>query len=166
MTNTNTKTKKTSGSARLTFLQPQDNSLENIYICDIDGTLAIMGDRSPYNWSKVSIDTPNFHVCKIIKSLLATGAKVIFLSGRDEACREETQKWIFQALGTYEFNLFMRPKNDYRADTIIKKEIYKKEIQDKYFVECVFDDRPSVCRMWRQEIGLNVVHIGNPDMEF
>ena len=47
--------------------------------------------------------------------------------------------------------LFMRKKDDYRQDAIVKKELYEEHIKDKYYVEAVFDDRDQVVNMWREE---------------
>jgi hypothetical protein len=44
--------------------------------------------------------------------------------------------------------MYMRPKDDYRKDTIIKKEIYQNEVVGKYNLLCVYDDRLQVLDMW------------------
>ena len=43
-----------------------DGSLLDCYIFDIDGTLATMGNRSPYDWSKVGVDTVNESVRDVL----------------------------------------------------------------------------------------------------
>lgn len=59
-------------------------------IVDIDGTVALMGDRSPYDWSKVSEDTINGPVAATTAALRAWAPTVLFVSGRDEQCRQQT----------------------------------------------------------------------------
>ena len=61
--------------------------------------------------------------------------------------------------------LFMRAPGDMRKDTIVKEEIFWRDIADNFNVQFVVDDRPSVCRMWR-ELGLKVLQVGNPHIEF
>ena len=53
----------------------------------------------------------------------------------------------------------MRPANNYEKDTVIKKRIFNTHIKDNYYVEMVFDDRDSVVRMWREELGLKVAQV-------
>ncbi len=52
-----------------------------------------------------------------------------------------------------------------RKDTIVKEEIFWRDIADNYNVQFVIDDRPSVARMWR-ELGLKVFQVGDPHIEF
>ena len=55
----------------------------------------------------------------------------------------------------------MRKEKDYREDTIVKREMYDQMLKDGYKPELVFDDRPSVLRMWREIEGLKVVDVGH-----
>jgi hypothetical protein len=43
----------------------------------------------------------------------------------------------------------MRKTDDFRKDSIIKEEIYQNEIEGKYNVLCVLDDRNQVVEFWR-----------------
>ena len=143
----------------------QKNLLEAI-IVDIDGTVAIRGDRSPYDWSKVGLDTPNNYVLNVIWTLKeASKTNIVFLSGRDEICRQETIKWLNYQIHFDDYQLFMRAEGDMRKDSIVKEEIYNREIKDKYFVTAVFDDRLQVCRMWHK-LGLPLFRVGDPDSNF
>ena len=63
------------------------------WLCDIDGTLALKGDRSPYDWAKVGLDAPNKPVITVARALAARSG-LIFMSGRMEQCREETKLWL------------------------------------------------------------------------
>lgn len=49
-------------------------------------------------------------------------------------------------------------------DDIIKKELYKKEIEPRYNVLFVFDDRPQVLKMWQNELGLFTFNV-NQDVD-
>jgi predicted kinase len=133
-------------------------------IFDIDGTLAIKGDRSPFEWNKVGLDKPMKHVVNILKSLYDSEYEIIITSGRDSICRGLTEDWLEGCFIPYN-KLFMREENDMRKDDVVKAEIFWQHIAPKYNVEMVFDDRPQVTRMWRS-IGLNVLQIGNPYIEF
>lgn len=137
-----------------------DPQLPYCYIFDIDGTLAHMQNhRGPFDWNKVGEDEPDQCVSYINNLLFKSDEdiKIIILSGRDESCRKETLEW----LGTNDIcfdELYMRPANDYRKDNIIKEEIYRNKIQGVYNVAGIFDDRESVCKMWKT-LGLKVFRV-------
>jgi len=128
-------------------------TLPRAIICDIDGTLAITGDRSPFDWKKVGLDTLNYPVAKLVEIMNRYGHKIILCSGRDESCRDETIKWLKYYQIKYD-HLFMRPEKDNRKDSIIKEEIYNKHIKDKFYIEFVLDDRDQVVDLWRKKLGL------------
>lgn len=141
--------------------------LPDCYIVDIDGTLAIKGDRSPYDFAKVGLDTPNTPMIKVYKALKATeidGTKMFIFSGREDSCRDETEKWLSDNEIFYN-DMFMRKSDDKRKDNIVKQEIYEEHVKGKYNVLGVFDDRLQVCRMWYEQ-GLPLFRIGNPDGAF
>lgn len=124
-----------------------DPELADIVICDVDGTVAQMHERGPFEWAKVGQDLPRKAV---IRAVTRQGYPVVFMSGRDECCRQETEEW----LGEYfsEVNLHMRPAGDMRKDTVVKRELYEEHILGRFNVMAIFDDRPQVISLW-QELG-------------
>jgi predicted kinase len=145
------------------YLNP--SHLPHVVIVDIDGTMALMGDRSPYDWKAVSQDMPNKPVVDLVRHLLIPGTVIIFLSGRDGSCREETLQWLRSHLPRgYDnrWRLFMRETGDNRRDDIVKREIFDREIRDQYHVKFVLDDRNQVVRMWRA-LGLPVFQVADGD---
>jgi len=134
------------------YLKPKppeySDDKQNAYIFDIDGTLAKMTGRSPYDYTQVHTDVPNHNITMIARLLKQSGLPIILCSGRKAECKEETEKWLKDNAIPYDF-LFMRATDDSRKDSIIKKEIYDREIKDKYNVLAVFDDRNQVVDMWR-----------------
>ncbi len=139
-----------------------DYDLPKAYIVDIDGTIAFMNGRKPYDWNKVDTDLPNVCVINTIQQL-SRDCKILITSGRDSVCKEKTIEWLDKHGVPYD-NVFMRSKGDMRKDYIVKKELYEQNIKDKYAVIGVFDDRPAVVRLWK-ELGLMVFNVGN-DYEF
>jgi hypothetical protein len=85
------------------------------------------------------------------------GCKVILLSGRDESCREETDKWL-DRWGIFYDQLIMRTANDNRKDSIIKEELFNEHIKNKYNIHAVFDDRDQVVAVWRK-LGLKCFQV-------
>ena len=140
-----------------------DPQLPNCYIVDIDGTLAINNTRPPFAWNRVNEDALNPAVAILVEKL-GQDTKVIVFSGRSSVCRELTIAWLKQHNINYQ-DLFMRPADDQRPDDILKSELYYAHVHGKYNAIGVIDDRPKVCRMWRN-LGLTVFQVGNPDYEF
>ena len=136
-------------------IAPYHNSpeLPATVIVDVDGTLALMGDRSPYDWHRVGEDTPNLPVVNHVRDLVAGGHHVTIMSGRDVSARAATQAWLdtFVAPG---LPLFMRTAGDMRADDIVKAELFTAHIADKFHVRYVLDDRDRVVAFWRA-VGLS-----------
>lgn len=146
------------------FLDEDIIPVDQIVVCDIDGTIAAMGERSPYDYSKVHLDTVRHEVALAALGLCESlGAEIVFVSGRELICRRETYDWI-SANVTSEFTLFMRPIKDNRPDTEIKREIYDTFLKDKEIV-AVFDDRPCVVDMWN-DLGLPVFAVADQRKRF
>ncbi|AGL20592.1 AAA family ATPase [Actinoplanes sp. N902-109] len=139
-----------------------DPGLPAVVLVDIDGTVALMRDRSPYDWSRVGDDAPNPAVIAAVRAMHAAGNAIVFCSGRDEVCRTETEAWLDLYVKVPYEGLFMRPAGDSRKDAIVKREIFDREIRDRWRVVGVFDDRQQVVRMWR-ELGLTVFQVAEGD---
>jgi len=161
--------KRTSASDRSVTAMVQDKTLPRAVICDLDGSLAIIGDRSPYDSSKCDItDTENEHVSEIVKMHYSAGYKIIFCSGRSEKDRAPTIRFIdkcMRYIPNMEYILLMRKDGDQRKDVVIKEEIFNDSIKNKYYVKLVLDDRLQVCRLWHN-LGLNLLRAGDPDADF
>lgn len=163
-----------------------DETLPFVVICDIDGTLAHMnGKRGPFDWHKVGGDDVDLAVAHTLGAYKETPlisnldsnilqpslSKIILFSGRDEVCRKETEEWLEHYCIAYD-ELHMRRSDHVDEhgnqvnDRIVKREMFEKYIKGKYNVLVVIDDRPSVCRMWREELGLKVMQVGDPYYEF
>lgn len=125
-----------------------DERLPSVTIVDVDGTLALMNERSPYAWDKVGEDLPHAVVVNFVKSLIANGEQVIIASGRDGVCRIQTQAWLDEHVAPG-LPLLMRTEKDPRPDTLVKHELFNENIKGKYHVKLVLDDRNSVVRLWR-----------------
>lgn len=139
-----------------------DPTLPAAVLVDIDGTVALMGHRSPYDWSRVGEDAPNPAVIAAVRAMQAAGHAIVFCSGRDEQCRAETETWLELFVGVPYEALFMRPAGDNRKDSVVKREIFDQEVRDRWRIIGVFDDRQQVVRMWRA-LGLTVFQVAEGD---
>lgn len=139
----------------------RDTTKPKAIICDLDGTLAHMTDRTAFQFSKCGSDAVDEAVLSILQT---TPHKVILVSGREDMCYNETCTWLEKHNVPYH-NLFMRATDDRRNDTIVKREIFFNYIADHYNVQFCIDDRPKVVRMWN-EIGVKCLAIGNQFIDF
>lgn len=138
--------------------------LPSVILCDIDGTIAHMDGRSPYDWHKVGTDKPDRAVIDILttySTIDPEDPKIILFSGRDGVCENETREWLGRHGVSYD-ELFMRTPDDNRKDYIIKRELYEQHIKGKYNVLFVLDDRTQVVDQWR-ELGLKCLQVAPGD---
>lgn len=159
----------------------EPNRLYNCIIVDIDGTLAQMKDRGPYDEHKVYQDDVRNHVLMTVKALkmINPNFKIFIFTGRSEKCSTETVKWLEDKCGFYVMNhhdeddhfrlnveLHMRKENDRRRDSEVKMDMYNQFIKYKYNVFAVFDDRPQVIRECWKVLNVPVFNCGLIDLEF
>lgn len=145
-------------------------SLIKVIVFDIDGTLANIEHRrhyvatKPKNWAAFNAgmehDTPHEDIVKLAHTL-HDYHPIVFCSGRGEESREKTMRWLADWCNfrhvqdedsalSYYYQLYMRPKGDYRPDDIIKEELLDQMLSDGYEPHMVFDDRDRVVAMWRR----------------
>lgn len=126
-----------------------DWRLPPAFVFDIDGTLANMeGVRGPFDWKKVGKDAPYNDVIEMARLLSSTDHEIIVVSGRDAVCRDETYGWLVSNDVPFD-KLLMRPEGSQVRDSIIKHDIFHRDIAPYYNVRGVFDDRNQVVAMWR-----------------
>lgn len=131
----------------------QNPELPKAIICDLDGTLALMNGRNPFDASKCDQDELNEPVANVLRNYKKLGYEILLVSGRKDRYKEPTLRFLEKH--TIEFDdLIMRKSQDNRKDSIIKTEIYNESIKDKYFVEFVLDDRNQVVDTWRKDLKL------------
>lgn len=142
--------------------EKQDETLPRAIICDLDGTIALIGNRNPYDASTATRDFLNKPIASIVKRYQDTHY-ILFVSGRKSIYKGQTTMFLaMHDLITAKTMLFMRGADDNRKDAIVKKEIYDGRIKGKYYVEFVLDDRTQVVDMWREE-GLTCLQVAKGD---
>lgn len=144
---------------------------DDCIIFDLDGTLADIRHRLHHIRSQQKPNWPAFfdacvndsahNYVVLLNELIAQASRwrydsnewsaitVIICSGRPETHRAETEKWLADH-GIFYRELLMRAEGDYRADTIVKREMLDAIRGQGYNVLFAVDDRPSVVRMWRE----------------
>jgi predicted kinase len=151
--------------ANTLVIEPYANphTLPEAVIVDIDGTLATMSDRSPYEWHRVGEDSPVVAVIAAVSAAYQVGSEIIIMSGRDGSCEDITREWLLKHLSKVsDFKLFMRAEGDSRKDDLVKYELFNENVRDKYHVRYVLDDRDQVVAMWRK-LGLATFQVNYGD---
>ena len=65
--------------------------LPDAVICDLDGTIALICDRSPYDASRCEQDLVNEPVRSILQK---SGHAIVFVSGREDKYKPQTLAWL------------------------------------------------------------------------
>jgi predicted kinase len=149
------------GNERGPHYKPQDTNLPKAILCDLDGTLAIINGRSPFD-TACETDLLNEPVANLLAMHRKNKHKIIFMSGREEAARASTQTWLAKHNIEYD-GLCMRATGDARKDAIVKKELFEVHILNQYHIEMVYDDRDQVVDLWRLELGLPCLQVNYGD---
>ncbi len=147
-------------------------------IFDIDGVMSDPNhrlnllDQTPPDWegffSLCGDDPVHHHNVVLVRTLLQTGMRIFFVTGRPERTRQTTLKWFRQmaALGFEDFTLYMRANGDYRPDYVIKREVVQEIRKAGLTIIMAFDDRKQVADMYKEEgIPCHLVDAGAPNME-
>ena len=157
--------------------------MNNVIICDIDGTVALMkGKRTPFEYHKAFEDEPNKVVIDVLfatrayyEEILKEEVGFIFLSAREniklygagktdskkfEDVAQLTRAWVFKHIGETCHKFMFREFGDHRKDAFVKFELGK-EILKEHNVLCVFDDRNQVVDMWRNGLGLTCFQVAD-----
>jgi hypothetical protein len=131
---------------------------EEIVIFDIDGTLADISDRvhhirkKPKNWNAfnegMAKEKAIHSMIRLCNILYASGAHIILCSGRNERNHPETVEWLAKQ-GVQYHELLLRRDEDYRTDSVVKRESVQNI--DKSKILFVVEDRSRVVEMWRSE---------------
>ncbi len=139
-------------------------NLPKVIICDIDGTLALLGERNPFDptTGEDLLNNPIANILEVYDNQAVLPVSLILLTGRDEKYRQHTIDWLTKYGITHYKALYMRKIADRRKDYVIKKEIYEQEIKGKYDVLFVLEDRDQVVKMWR-ELGLTCLQVAYGD---
>lgn len=141
-------------------------------ICDLDGTLCQIDHRLHYvrgegkkDWKgffeNLKNDTPNNWCADILNFYNNTGTEIILCSGRTDNYWQQTTNWLSK-WGINYHQLFMRNRQDFRPDNIVKEIILEFEIKTRYTPYFFIDDRQQVVDMYRKH-GYTVLQCAKGD---
>jgi len=140
-----------------------------IYLFDLDGTLADLTHRLHFisngnkDWdgffAACDDDCPIQTVVDTCRLLKKAGATILLVSGRSDAVRDKTWKWLKDCEVPFD-GLYMRKAGDHRQDNIVKSELLDElaATWDIKKIVGVFEDRNQVVEMYRER-GLRVFQV-------
>ena len=97
------------------------------------------------------------NVAKNARKDAKKGKKVLVVTSRPETQRKDTEQFLKENKIPAD-KVLMRPKNNGKKDSKVKKSLYKKNIKGKYDVEKAYDDKHSNVKMFRKE-GINTKEV-------
>ena len=132
-------------------------------ICDLDGTLALLNGRHPIQeMAACGRDLLNEPVTVVVRAMAEwqnPRLSILLVTGRFRQFWPQTEAWLRSYFIPYD-ECFMREDGDYRQDAVVKREVYEREIADKYTVLFVLEDRNQCVQMWR-ELGLTCLQVAD-----
>ena len=148
--------------------------MKRIILCDIDGTLATIGDRAKIlekdKLTEKDYDEFNARsaassciqdIANIIRNLKDAETKIYLITAREKKWKKITQSWLKLNEIPYD-NLLMRNDGDKNSDADVKLKIVKEYVNPKR-VWFVLEDRDDVVRMYREDLGLTCLQVNKGD---
>lgn len=130
---------------------------KKIVICDIDGTIANNDHRQHFlkdkkDWDgfflELHKDEPIFEIINKVKALEKEGRRIIFLTGRPEKYRQQTEDWLKKYF-TFDLEILMRKDNDRRNKIEIKKELFETHLSSLE-IKVIFENDPELIFLWKK----------------
>jgi len=130
------------------------DGLPEVVLVDLDGTIAKMTNRGPYQEELVEDDDYIETVGNIAQMTAQLyNAKTFITSGRHITCKDATERWLKKHGFSYD-EIFMRPEpttgEKELPDNAVKENFFN-EINTRYNIRAVFDDRQQVIDFYRQK---------------
>lgn len=124
---------------------------DRIIICDIDGTIAILGDRDYRDMTTVANDGVNMTVRAIVRAF-ADDHSIVFMTGRTEDARQDTESWFKENGIPYDL-LIMKSADEQLKNVQFKEMAYGRllEANPKTKVTLALDDYSAVIEMWESK---------------
>ena len=148
--------------------------MKRIILCDIDGTLATIGDRAKIlekdKLTEKEYDEFNAQsesssciedIANIVRNLKDAETKIYLITAREKKWKKITQHWLRLNEIPYD-NLLMRNDGDKNSDADVKLKIVKEYVNPKR-VWFVLEDRDDVVQMYREDLGLTCLQVNKGD---
>lgn len=94
---------------------------------------------------------PNYEVVTEVIEAYESGLTILIVTARTQRYWAETQFWLSENLPVPYKGPWMRRNDDFRKDSIVKKEILDSIRADGYNICKAWDDNPDVIELWCSE---------------
>jgi hypothetical protein len=147
--------------------------MQKAVIIDIDGTLSNSQHVAQFQkptggtdwaaWIAATSYAPANEWCKQLAiAMYKQGYRLIFMTARTTHFdgRAITERWLNNQLnpeGIFEYELIMRPAEDFRLDTDVKLSLYATLVAPHYDVLFAVDDKQNIIHLWRH-LGIPALH--------
>ena len=115
-------------------------------IFDLDNTILYQTNRNPFNWSDLSGDVLIPEIESLISVLYNAGNAIMFVTGRPELARVQTEKWLEDNGVDYD-RLYMK-QGDPMGKAVHSKELTLNEIKKEFNVVMAFEDDNKCAEMY------------------
>lgn len=144
----------------------EEQHMRNLYVFDMDGTLADCTHRLHYihpsgeanyrkDWDRFFKECVNDEPIKWVMHLFNlcrddVKGDILILTGRKETVRQETNDWLIGRGLIYDY-IIMRPEKDHAPDDFLKPKLLADFLRDKDFnLRFIVEDRKSVVDAYRK----------------
>lgn len=142
-------------------LTMQTTQNKRVVVCDIDGTVSVLGEnrarllrQSVVDWNTFYADPfddePISKACTIVRRLIDNGVSVIFSTSRRESVRGKTIGWLREHIceDITDSMLLMRPDDCYDDESVQKVQGVLSRYTEKD-IAIVLDDNENILRAWK-----------------
>lgn len=132
--------------------------LNQIILCDIDGTISKLNGRHHRDYTTVKNDTVNQYVKKVVNRY-AKDHSIVFLTGRREVARADTIQW-FKDNDIHYDALYMKPDGELIKNIPFKDRVYNQLVKamPDMKVTLALDDWDKVIELWNSK-GVPARHV-------
>ena len=120
--------------------------MKKAVIFDLDNTILFQTNRNPFNWSDLSGDVISPEMEQMIELFLESDYAILFVTGRPESAKENTQKFLLEKDIPYD-RLYMKQGNP-KKKAVVHKEATLLEIQKEFNVVLAFEDDDKCAEMY------------------
>ena len=124
-------------------------TLPRAVITDLDGTLAIIGERNATTEQKrLMEDALNRNLAAVLTMYYKHGYKILVSTGRWEEYKILTQQWL-KANDIHVDEIFMRPVSNYDSGRRLKEWYLENIIMSRFDIHLAFEDVYACAKMYR-----------------
>lgn len=112
-------------------------------------------------FANVGDDKPMQGMVDLLSALHASGYRIVFITSRNESCKEQTLHWIVQNVKMHPVELFMRAEYDRRPSQAVKKDVISHLLDRKRIAFAIDDDLSTIAMYKEQCPNATIIDVSN-----